>query len=123
MNEEALFQRFWQEYRQQRLEEIRWQVRDSACGLSLGESMLRVRRLLGLRQKDLALALRVSVRTIIRHERGQCKEAWLPIWEGLRNMEAIHAEATYSSLHASPTVILPRRRSDHATSAYPFLHP
>lgn len=91
MNEQVRVKRFSEAYRQQRLKETRQEIRDYAVGASFGERLLRLRRLLGMRQKDLALALGVSVRTIIRHERGQCDRSW-SLWERLREMELAHAE-------------------------------
>ena len=92
MNEQVRVERFSEAHRVQRLEEIRQEIRDYAVGASFGERMLRLRRLLGMTQKELALALGVSVRTIIRHERGQCNRSW-SLWERLREMELAHAEA------------------------------
>ena len=48
-------------------------------------------------QKDLALALGVSVRTVIRHERGQCVRS-SSLWASLREMEMAHAEEIVSCL-------------------------
>ena len=97
MNEQARMEQFFEAYRQQRRKEIRQEIRDYGVSVSFGERLLRLRRLRGMRQRDLALALGVSVRTIIRHERGQCDRS-SSLWASLREMEMAHAEEIVSCL-------------------------
>ena len=56
-----------------------------------------LRSVLGVTQKQLAGTLGVSVRTVIRHERGQCMLAG-KLYVGLRELELAYAEKLFPYL-------------------------
>jgi transcriptional regulator with XRE-family HTH domain len=59
-----------------------------------GQRIRNLRSLLGWTQRQIAMELGVSPRTVLRHERGQRRTPWLrlPVLLRLRQLESDHAE-------------------------------
>jgi hypothetical protein len=65
-----------------------------------GQRIRNLRTVLGWPQSIAAKQLRISVRTVIRHEQGRNRTPWLrlPLLERLRELESIYAEQLISYL-------------------------
>ena len=93
MDQPSLFQR----WRQEHLADIQREVRLKCQWVRpFGQRMRTIRRLLGMTQEQLAAALSISVRTVIRHERGHSVRPWLDLWVGVRELELAHAEEVFA---------------------------
>lgn len=102
MDDIAPFHRDWLEFRAQRSREIRQELRFLSVSRTLGQRIRTLRLALGLTQRQLASALGVSVRTVIRYERGQCKRRPRhQLMVALIHLELAHAESIVEYLQIS----------------------
>jgi|SRR5215472_6294294 len=101
MDDVALFHRIWLEFRVRRSKELQQELRHRTNGRTFGARMRTLRMFLGLTQTQLASALGVSVRTVIRYEREQSHRPWIRLWVGLRELETTYAEEIVSYLEMS----------------------
>jgi len=67
-------------------------LRTGVVGIRFGQRIRNLRILLGWSQRRAARHLGVSVRTVIRHERGESWRPWLPLLLEVRALEDDHAE-------------------------------
>ena len=73
MDEQSLFER----WRQERRADIQREVRIKCQHVPFGKRMRTIRSILGMTQKQLASALGINARTVIRYERGQSARSWI----------------------------------------------
>jgi len=67
-------------------------LRNSVICIPLGQRIRNLRTLLGWSQIKAAAHFGVSVRTVIRHERGESRCPWTPLLLKVRALEDAHAE-------------------------------
>ena len=99
MDEQSLFQR----WREERRADIQREVRYRCVGLPFGQRIRTLRHILGMTQRQIAAALGISTRTVIRHERGQCVRAW-KLYVGMRELELAHAEELFAYLESDTSL-------------------
>jgi DNA-binding XRE family transcriptional regulator len=79
----------WREERQTQIGRV---LRSSVVCLAFGQRIRNLRVLLGWSQRAAARHLGVSVRTVLRHERGDSRRPSLELLETVRALEDSHAE-------------------------------
>src|SRR6266849_5326379 len=92
-------------------------LRNSVVALPFGQRIRNLRMLLGWSQRTAARHFGVSVRTVIRYERGESRRPSLELLLGVRALEdahaeelvalLVHAERSELSAGASPSVGAP----------------
>lgn len=81
-----------QAWRERQKAEIAQVLRNSVVCLPFGQRIRNLRSVLGWSQRQAAVHFGVSVRTVIRHERGESCWLRLPVLLELRALEAANAE-------------------------------
>lgn len=79
-------------WREEQKAQIGQLLRNSVVGMPFGQRIRNLRTLLGWSQRKAARHFGVSVRTVIRHERGESWRPWLPLLLEVRALEDAHAE-------------------------------
>ena len=110
MDEHSLFER----WRRERRADIQREMRLNCQHVPFGQRIQTIRSILGMTQKQLASALGINARTVIRYERGQSAHPWLDQWVGLRELELAHAEEVFAYLE-SATANTPTNTPDAGT--------
>ncbi len=81
-----------QSWREGQNAQIAQVLRDSLVGMLFGQRIRNLRMVLGWSQREAAEHFGVSVRTVIRHERGDCFRPRWPLVQKVRGLEADNAE-------------------------------
>ncbi len=81
-----------QAWREEQKAQIAQVLRNSVVCLPFGQRIRTLRTVLGWSQREAARQFGVSVRTIIRHERGESFRPWWRLVEKVRDLEEANAE-------------------------------